>query len=261
MVTVDLVADVGESFGDYRIGDDDALIPALSSANVACGFHAGDPRTMQAAVAACVAHGVALGAHPGFPDLVGFGRRGMDLTAEEIRTDVLYQVGALAAFAQAAGTRVAHLSPHGRLANLAVTERRYAEGIAAAVEAYDPAMVLLTQPGELADIAEARGLRVGVLGMADRAYEDDGQLVPRDQPGAVLRDPQEIVEAGLRMAIERCVISRHGNRVNLPCDSLILHGDNPASIAAAHELRAALEREGVTVAPVAPGPRDPALSR
>ena len=251
--SVDLVADVGESFGDYRIGADEEIIPMLTSANIACGFHAGDPRTMAASVRACVAHGVAIGAHPGFPDLVGFGRRTMDLTRDEIRTDVLYQVGALAAFARAGGGALRHVSPHGRLGNLAVTDRRYADGVADAVAEYDPALVVLTQAGELERAARERGMTVSVMGLPDRAYEDDGNLVPRREPGAVLHDPDEIADRALAIVLDHAVVSRHGNQVEVTCDALLLHGDNDASIRAARKVRAALEKEGVRIAAF-PGP-------
>jgi UPF0271 protein len=246
--TMDLVADVGESFGAYRMGNDDEIFATITSANVACGFHAGDPRSMQASVRACLAHGVAIGAHPGFPDLVGFGRRTMDLTRDEISTDVLYQLGALDAFARAADTSLTHVSPHGRLGNLAVTDRRYALGVADAVESYDPTLVTLTQAGELEREARTRGLPVAVMGLIDRAYEDDGNLVSRREPGAVLHDPGEITDRALSMVLDGSVRSRNGKRVEITCDSLLLHGDNYASIEAARRVRAALESHHVTVA-------------
>ncbi len=245
--SIDLVADVGESFGDYRLGDDEDIFETLTSANIACGFHAGDPRTMDTSVKACVSHGVAIGAHPGFPDLVGFGRRAMDLTHDEIRTDVLYQVGALNAFVRAHGARLVHVTPHGRLGNLVVTDRHYALGVADAVEEYDPTLTILTQVGELEREARARGMRVGVLGMIDRAYEDDGNLVSRREPGAVLHDPDEIAERALTMVLDGSVVSRNGVRVEVACDSLLMHGDNEASIRAARHVRSALEREGIQI--------------
>lgn len=247
--SIDLVADVGEGFGSYRLGDDAQILRSLTSANVACGFHSGDPRTMAASVQACLDHGVAIGAHPSFPDLVGFGRRAMDLSREEVRTDVLYQIGALAAFARAAGTSVTHVSPHGRLGSLVSTDRRYALGVADAVEQYDPGLAVLTIAGELEREARARGLRVVVLGLVDRAVEDDGSLVSRREPDAVVHDPDQIVERALTMVLDGYVLSRQGARVDVACDSLLMHGDNAASIRAAERVRAALEQAGVTVAP------------
>ena len=245
--TIDLVADIGEGFGDYQIGDDAAILETVSSANVACGFHAGDPRTMEAAVATCALRGVAVGAHPGFPDLVGFGRRTMNLTSDEIRTDVLYQLGALQAFARAARTTVAHVAPHGRLGNLAATDPRCAFGIVEAVAQHDSTLLVLTPTGELERQARARGLQVALLGYIDRAYEDDGTLVPRREPGAVIDDPDEIVRRAVELASTGTLRSRHGNRIEIGCDSLLLHGDNGASVEAARSVRAALEREGVAV--------------
>lgn len=186
--TVDLVADLGEGFGAYTMGDDEALLDVLTSANVACGFHAGDPRIMDATVRHCVQRGVAVGAHPSFPDLVGFGRRAMDLTPDEVRTDVLYQIGALQAFAAAHGTRVRHVAPHGRLGNLVATRPDYAAAVADAVASLDRSLIVLAQDGALADAARARDLRVGIVGIADRAYRDDGTLVPRSEPGAVIHE-------------------------------------------------------------------------
>ncbi|MFT4009491.1 MAG: 5-oxoprolinase subunit PxpA [Nocardioidaceae bacterium] len=248
MPTIDLVADIGESFGAYAMGDDERLLRTLTSANIACGFHAGDPRTMDASVRACVDHGVSIGAHPSFPDLVGFGRRAMSLTRDELRTDVLYQVGALHAFAQAHGASVTHLSPHGVLGNLVMSDPAYAEGVADAVEAYGGRLAIFTLPGELVHEARRRGLRVVVMGAIDRAHEDDGSLVSRREPGAVLHDIDEIVDRALSMAIDKAVTSRNGTKVEIDCQSLLLHGDNLASIEAAERVRAALEHEGVTIA-------------
>lgn len=244
---VDLVADVGEGFGSYRMGADEEILPVLTSANVACGFHAGDPRTMDTTVATCVRLGVAIGAHPSFPDLAGFGRRTMDLTYDEIRTDILYQVGALDAFARTRGARLAHVAPHGRLGNLAVTENRYAIGVADAVVQFDPDLLVLTQPGELAREAGARGLRVGLLGLPDRAYEDDGNLVSRTEPGAVLHDPEQIAERAVMMAVDGAVVSRHGRRIEIACDSILLHGDTPGAVQTARAVRVALDRADVDV--------------
>jgi len=246
--TIDLVADVGESFGDYRMGDDGEMFKTLTSANIACGFHAGDPRTMDASVKSCVTHRLAIGAHPGFPDLVGFGRRAMDLTRDEIRTDLLYQMGALEAFARANDTVLSHMSPHGRLGNLVVTDRHYALGVADAVEEYNSNLIILTQVGELEREARLRGIPVAVMGFIDRAYEDTGNLVPRREAGAVLHDPDEIADRAVAIVLDGAVTSRHGNRVEVTCDSLLMHGDNEASIRAAQKVRSSLEKEGIRIA-------------
>jgi 5-oxoprolinase (ATP-hydrolysing) subunit A len=247
---VDLVADLGESFGAYTMGNDAELLNLLTSANVACGFHAGDPRVMDATVRACVECGVNVGAHPSFPDLVGFGRRAMDLSPDEVRTDVLYQIGALSAFTRAHGTRINHLAPHGRLGNLVVTRRDYAEAVADAVEAFDPSLVILMQEGEMAAVARERGLRMAMVGIADRAYEDDGTLVPRSEPGAVLHDPEEVTRRTVRMVTEGVITSRNGTDVPVRTDCVQLHGDGPAALELATRIRAELRAAGVRLAPL-----------
>lgn len=255
--SIDMVADIGESFGSWGMGDDGRLLQTLTSANIACGFHAGDPRTMELSVRCCVEQGVAIGAHPSFPDLVGFGRRAMEVSRDELRTDVLYQIGALQAFARTAGAAVSHICPHGRLGTLVSTDRSYAQGVADAVEEYDADLAVLTLTGELEHEARRRGLPVFVMGLIDRAYEDDGTPVSRREPGAVLHEPEQIAERALSMVLDGSVLSRNGVRVEVDCQSLLMHGDNAASIEAAERVRTALEREGVTIAPFAA----PRLSR
>jgi UPF0271 protein len=247
---VDLVADLGEGFGAYRIGDDDALLDVLTSANVACGFHAGDPRIMDATVRSCAERGVAVGAHPSFPDLVGFGRRAMELTPEEVRTDVLYQIGALQAFAATRGVHVQHVAPHGRLGNVVATRSDYAVAVADAVASLDRSLIVLAQEGELADAARARDLRVGIVGIADRAYNDDGTLVSRTESGAVIREEAEIAERTVRMVTEGVVRTAGGRDFPIECDTVLLHGDTPGAIALAHRLRKELLAAGVTIAPL-----------
>ncbi|WP_275557940.1 5-oxoprolinase subunit PxpA [Streptomyces sp. 5-6(2022)] len=247
---VDLVADLGEGFGAYTMGDDEALLDVLTSANIACGFHAGDPRIMDATVRHCVRRGVAVGAHPSFPDLVGFGRRAMDLTPDEVRTDTLYQIGALRAFATAHHTQVRHVAPHGRLGNLVATRPDYAEAVADAVASLDRSLVVLAQDGALADAAHARDLRVGIVGVADRAYRDDGTLVPRSEPGAVIHDPGEIAERTVRMVAEGVVRTVGGRNLPVECDTVLLHGDTPGAITLAHRIRRELLAAGVRIAPL-----------
>ncbi|MGA5360324.1 LamB/YcsF family protein [Streptomyces purpurascens] len=244
---VDLVADLGEGFGAYTMGDDEALLEMLTSANVACGFHAGDPRIMDATVRTCVQNRVAVGAHPSFPDLVGFGRRAMDLTPEEVRTDMLYQIGALQAFAVAHGTRVQHVAPHGRLGNLVAVRADYARAVVDAVASLDESLIVLAQDGELADAARARGLRVGIVGIADRAYRDDGTLVPRSEPGAVIHDPDEVARRTLRMVTEGVIRSADGKDIPVACDTVLLHGDSPGAIALARRIREELLAAGVEI--------------
>ncbi|MDQ0664471.1 UPF0271 protein [Arthrobacter ulcerisalmonis] len=251
MPTVDLVADLGEGFGAYSIGDDNALLDIVSSANVACGFHAGDPDIMNATVAACVSRGVGIGAHPSFPDLRGFGRRTMDLTADEVRNDVIYQLGALKAFAAYHGGSVGHLAPHGRLGNLVATRPDYADAVADAALRVDPDLIVLAQDGELADAAAERGLRVAIVGIADRAYEDDGTLVPRTKPGAVIHDPDVIVERTVRMVREGLIQAVSGRDLPIKADTVLLHGDNPGAVELARLIKTELVAAGVAIAPLA----------
>lgn len=249
--TVDLVADLGEGFGAYSLGDDNALLEIVSSANIACGFHAGDPDIMDRTVAECVRRGVSIGAHPSFPDLRGFGRRAMDLTADEVRNDVIYQIGALSAFAAYHGTSVSHVAPHGRLGNLVATRQDYAAAVADAAHRVNPGLIILAQDGELAEAATGRGLPVAIVGIADRAYEDDGTLVPRGKPGAVIHDPATIVERTIRMVCEGFIESVSGRKLPVVADTVLLHGDNPGAVDLARLIRKELTAAGVTIAPLA----------
>jgi UPF0271 protein len=244
---VDLVADVGEGFGDWRMGDDEALLDVLTSANIACGFHAGDPRIMDAIVGASVARNVAVGAHPSFPDLVGFGRREMALTAHEVRTDVVYQLGALQAMAAYHGTRVAHIAPHGKLGNLVAVRQDYADAVVDAVSHVDRELIVLAQDGCLARAAKAAGLRVGIVGIADRAYQDDGTLVPRTEPGAVIHDADEVRDRTVRMVRDGVIVSRGGRDIPVECDTVLLHGDTADAVALAREIRQGLVDAGVRI--------------
>ncbi|KRE67301.1 hypothetical protein ASG92_14945 [Arthrobacter sp. Soil736] len=249
--SVDLVADLGEGFGAYSMGDDAALLEVVSSANIACGFHAGDPDIMNATVAECVRRGVSIGAHPSFPDLRGFGRRAMDLTADEVRNDVLYQFGALTAFAAYYGASVAHIAPHGRLGNLVATRADYAAAVADAAARVNPDLIVLAQDGELASAAAARQLPVAIVGIADRAYEADGTLVPRSRPGAVIHDPSVIVDRTVRMVCEGLIETVAGTDLAIVADTVLLHGDTPGAVQLARQVRAELESAGVTIAPLA----------
>jgi UPF0271 protein len=252
--TVDLVADIGESFGSWTMGDDAHILKTLTSANIACGFHAGDPRTMKRSVELCLENGVSIGAHPSFPDLNGFGRRAMQLSLEEIATDVIYQVGALQAFARAAGAEVTHVSPHGRLGTLVGEDPHYAKGVADGIEQLAGGgrpLTILTMMGELEREAKARGMHVVVYGLVDRNLEDDGTIVSRRDPEALVHDEDQLVERALSMVLDGSVPSRHGKRVEVTCDSLLLHGDHPSSVRTAQRIRAALEDAGVEIAPFA----------
>lgn len=232
------------------MGDDAALLEVVSSANIACGFHAGDPRIMDRTVADCVARGVNIGAHPSFPDLVGFGRRTVDATAEEVRTDVTYQLGALQAFARAHGTRVSHLAPHGRLGNLVAVREDYARAVVDAVERVDPDLIVLAQDGQLAERAAAAGLPVAIVGIADRAYRQDGTLVPRTEDGAVVTDGREIARRAVRMVREGVVETIDGNDLPVRADTILLHGDSAEAVSTSRTVREALEAADVTVTPL-----------
>lgn len=248
---VDLVADVGEGFGAWTMGDDDALLDILTSANIACGFHAGDPQIMDRTVANCVARGIGIGAHPSFPDRVGFGRRAMDLTADEVRTDILYQVGALHAFAAAHGASLSHITPHGRLGNLVATDANYAAAVVDAVQSFDPTMIVLAQDGELADRARQQGLRVGIVAVVDRAYLADGTLVPRSEAGAVIHDLDTLVSRAVQLVTEGRTEAVDGTPIPVSADTLLLHGDNAGAVQTARAIREALDDAGVEIASLA----------
>lgn len=248
MTRIDLNCDMGESFGAWRMGNDAQILDHVSSANVACGFHAGDPRTMRETVAAAVARGVAVGAHPGLPDLQGFGRRAMALSAGEVYDAVLYQVGALAAFAHAQGARLSHVKAHGALYNMAARDRALADALCAAVRDFDAQLVLFGLAGsQMLQAAEQYGLRTASEVFADRSYQDDGSLTPRSAPGAVIEDVDASVAQVKRMVLEGRVRSVNGRDVTVRADTLCIHGDQPHALAFVQRLRAELEREGIEV--------------
>ncbi|GGP39185.1 LamB/YcsF family protein [Saccharothrix coeruleofusca] len=247
---MDLNADVGEGFGRWELTDDAALLDVVTSANVACGFHAGDPATMLRACELAAARGVAVGAHVGYRDLVGFGRRFVDVDPAALTADVLYQIGALDAFARAAGTRVAYVKPHGALYNALVRHEAQADAVVDAVRAYDPTLPVLGLPGAVwLKRAEVAGLPVRFEGFADRAYEPTGALVDRRRPGAVLHDPGEIAARCVEMATEGHVRAVDGRVLRLRVDSLCVHGDTPGAVAIARAVRRALTEAGVALRP------------
>lgn len=249
---IDLNGDVGESFGAYEIGHDAALIPILTSVNIACGFHAGDPGVMRATVALAREHGTAVGAHPGFPDLVGFGRREMKATPREVEDLVAYQIGALAAIAAAQGVRLAHVKPHGALYNMAARDVDLADAIARAIAGVDPSLALFGLPGSQSlEAAQRHKVRAVSEAFADRAYRRDGSLVPRNEPGAVIDDEQIVVTRAVAIARERMVIAADGTRVPLDVQTICVHGDTPGAAVLASRIRKALNDAGVQVrAPV-----------
>ncbi|HET9984147.1 MAG TPA: 5-oxoprolinase subunit PxpA [Longimicrobiales bacterium] len=251
MTRIDLNCDMGESFGAYRIGADDAVLPHVTSANIACGFHGGDPAVMGRTVAAALRHGVAVGAHPGLPDLVGFGRRAMEITPEEAYDLVVYQVGALLGFTAAAGAAMQHVKPHGALYNMAAGDAALADAIAAAVRDVDRGLVLFGLAGsELVAAGERAGLRTASEAFADRAYTSDGALVPRRREGALVTDAEEAVRRALGMVVDGRVRAIDGADVPLRADTICIHGDGAHAAEFARRLRAAFEAAGVTVAPV-----------
>ncbi len=245
---IDLNSDMGESFGAWNLGDDAALLRSISSANIACGFHAGDPRVMLRTVEACAEAGVAVGAHPGFPDLVGFGRRAMQLPAAELRTDILYLVGALQAMCAAVGVPLHHVKPHGAMYTMAAVDDAMSKAIVTAVaEVMDTPRIYAQPESVTARAAAASGVEVWHEVFADRAYLSDGQLTPRSQPGAVLHDVDAIVDRAIRMVKGEPIATSDGATVVLPCDTICVHGDTVEAVDIALALRSALVSSGFTV--------------
>ena len=249
---VDLNADLGESFGAWRIGDDAALLSVITSANIACGFHGGDPLTIRTACGGAAAHQVAVGAQVSYRDLPGFGRREMEVPADELAAEVLYQIAALDGIARAEGTRVRYVKPHGALYHRAARDPVQAAALIAAIRAYDPSLPLLLLPGSSgAAAAAAAGLTVIGEAFADRGYRSDGTLVPRGERGAVLSDPGAVAARAVRMVTRGRVESVEGQQVTISARSVCIHSDTPGAVALARSVRAALERASVQLAPFA----------
>ena len=246
---IDLNSDLGESLGAWQMGDDEAMLALVSSANVACGFHAGDAAGILQTLRGAAARGVAVGAHVAYPDLAGFGRRNMDVASADLVADVIYQIGALQGLARAAGTTVRYVKPHGALYNTIAHDERQARDVIAAIQAVDPGLSLVALAGSpLIGWARAAGLRVVAEAFADRAYRPDGALVSRREPGAVLHDPQMVAARMLRLVREGVVTAIDGSTVRIEAESICVHGDSPGAVAMARELRAVLAREGVSIA-------------
>jgi UPF0271 protein len=253
MDRVDLNCDMGESFGAWTLGDDAAIMASITSASIACGLHAGDSTVMRRTVRLAQESGVSIGAHPGLPDLAGFGRREITVTPEEVRDLVLYQVGALAAFARAEGRQLRHVKPHGALYNMAARDRALADAIAEAVRSFDPALVLFGLAGSaLIAAGESAGLRVASEVFADRAYEPDGSLAPRSRPGAVIHDPAAVAARAVAMVRDGVVHATDGSRVRVRADTICVHGDTPGAAGLARTVRRALEAAGILVLPPEP---------
>ena len=250
-VTVDLNCDMGESFGAYTIGDDAAMLDIVTSANIACGFHGGDPLVMQRTVTLAKAKGIAIGAHPSFLDLWGFGRRPiLGDTPDEIGQFVIYQIGALQAVAAAAGHRVGHVKLHGSLANMAQVDDDLANGVARAIRQVDRDLIFVVMPGMATErAAERAGLRLAREVYADRAYDADGNLAGRKLPAAVLHDADAATLRALQMIDEQAIRTLAGTLLPVRIDSICVHGDNPAAVVMARTLRSALEQKGARIAP------------
>jgi len=248
--TVDLNADFGEGFGAYAFGQDEALLPYVTSVNIACGWHAGDPQTMREAVARSIAAGVQIGAHPGLPDRLGFGRREMAITPQEAYDYTLYQVGALQAFVQAAGGQLAHVKPHGAFYHMANNSIDIAAAIARAVHQLDSSLLLYGQSGSLLLTAgRAQGLRVVSETFADRTYQPDGKLTPRSKPNALLHDTDSAIEQAISMVFRSAAITADGGEASVIADTICLHGDGPHAAQWAKAIREALEAANIRIQP------------
>ena len=246
---VDLNSDVGESFGRWQLGDDEQVLQVVTSANVACGFHAGDASTLRVCCETAARNGVVVGAQVGYRDLGGFGRRFIDYDAGELADDVTYQIGALEALARVAGTRVAYVKPHGALYNATVHHEGQARAVVDAIAAYDASLPLLGLPGsKLLAAGEAAGLRTVREAFADRGYTPEGTLVPRSEPGALLSDPGEVAARVVRLVTEGTLIAVDGSTVRIEADSVCVHGDSPGAVAMATGVRDALRAQGVELA-------------
>jgi UPF0271 protein len=250
---IDLNADMGESFGAWTMGNDAAMLEVVTSANVACGFHAGDPIVMHKTMAAARERGVAVGAHPGFLDLWGFGRRQIvGENPSDVEKLIIYQIGAAQAIATAAGARLAHVKPHGSLANMAMIDRMLAGAVARAVRAVDASLILVAMPGlELEAAGRHEGLMIAREIYADRTYEDDGNLTSRKNPGAVIHDATVAAERVVQMLADRAITTVSGKKLPVDIDTVCVHGDNPAAVEMARAVRARLEAAGHELKPLA----------
>lgn len=250
MFEIDLNSDLGESLGAWSMGDDAAMLDIVSSANVACGFHAGDPAGILAALKAAQARGVAVGAHVAYPDLIGFGRRAMDVASSDLVADVIYQIGALQGLAQAAGTSIGYVKPHGALYNTIAHDSAQARDVIAAIRAVDANLALVALAGSpLVRWAQDAGLRVVAEAFADRAYTPQGTLVSRREPGAVLHDSALVASRMLRLVRDGVVEAVDGSLASVQAQSICVHGDSPGAVAMARAVRAALEADGIAVRP------------
>jgi len=249
---IDINCDLGESYGAFKVGNDEKIMPHITSANIACGFHAGDPMTIARTVNLAKKHNIAVGAHPGYPDLLGFGRREMQLTPEEVKNYTIYQVSALQGFAKTAGIRLQHVKPHGALYNSAVKDEKISKGVVEAVKALDYNLIIFAPPkSALAKAAVDAGLRVAHEFFADRAYNADGSLISRKQPNAIIQEPQKVVERAIKIVEEGTVLAVNGGVVNLgDVHTICVHGDTPTAAKLVEELKKGLLKAGIEVKPV-----------
>lgn len=251
MYRVDLNSDLGESFGRYTLGSDGKIIPLISSANVACGFHASDPLVMDKTVAMAAEAGIRVGAHPGFPDLMGFGRRNMNITPEEAKAYTLYQLGALDAFCRSHGVKMQHVKPHGAFYNMAAKDYWLSKAICEAVREFDDSLIVLAlSGGETAKAAAGLGLRVALEVFADRAYEEDGSLVDRRKEGAMITDENEAIARVVRMVREQKVRAITGKDIPIRADSICVHGDGAKALAFVEKIRVTLAAEDISILPL-----------
>lgn len=247
-MNVDINCDMGESFGVYRLGSDEEMMAHITSANIACGYHGGDPIVMERTISLAKSHGVSVGAHPGFPDLVGFGRRNMELSPREVRNDLIYQVGALSAFAQIEGLSLQHVKPHGQLYNLTSKDEHMTRAICEAILALEKNLILVALSGsKMAEIASKSGLKIAREAFADRAYHKDGSLVSRKRQGSVIHDPERVAERVIRMVQEGKIQSIEGDLIDLEVDTICVHGDTPGAVQLAQTIRRKLQEAGIPV--------------
>jgi len=250
-MTIDLNCDMGESFGAYEMGNDAELMRHISSASIACGFHAGDPTVMRRTIELGMNHGVSLGAHPSYPDLQGFGRREMKMSADEVYDIVVYQISAVKGICESLGTKLNHVKPHGALYNKAARCRSTADAIVKAVASIDTDLIVFgLAGGDLTKSARAHGLRCADEGFADRRYESDGSLTPRSVADALLSDPKEAARQVLRMALGELIASRQGPQIKIAADTICIHGDGKNALKIAVAVRKILDQSGITVAPI-----------
>jgi len=249
---IDINCDLGESYGSFKLGNDEKIMPHITSANIACGFHAGDPVIMEQTINLAKKHNVAIGAHPGYPDLLGFGRREMQLTLEEVKNYTVYQVSALQGFAKVAGVSLQHVKPHGALYNTAAKDEKLSKAIVDAVKALNRNLIIFAPPNSaLAKAVVESGLRVGYEVFADRAYNPDGSLASRKQLNAIIQEPQKVVERAIKMVKEGTVLAINGKVVNLgEAHTICVHGDTPTAVELAEALKKGLIKAGIDVKPV-----------